>query len=459
MGNAKIIFQMFSLTLRRFYGTLGSKLRHVAVVGSGPAGFYLSQQILKQKDLNVQIDLYEKLPVPFGLVRYGVAPDHPEVKNVEGTFTKVAQDPRVQFLGNVTLGQDVKTKELMQNYDAVVLAYGAAKDRTLGIPGESSKNVISARNFVGFYNGLPEDRNLDFNLDTDHAVVIGLGNVAIDVARVLCTPIDELAKTDITEAALEKLSNSRIKKVTILGRRGPLNVAFTIKELRELIHLKGCKPSFDLQDFPMSRDVTKTLQRPRKRLTELLFKSVLDPPTQKQLDLWGSNPSKEWKLQLLRTPKEIHADLDDNVTGLTVEINQLKGLEDIQPTGNLEKIDCGLILRSIGYFAVPVEDGIPYDAKSGIVPNVEGRVTGENGLYCAGWLATGPRGVIVDTMTEAFKVGQTVSSDLKMLPNDHTKQGFASIQPLLEQRNVRPVSFHEWETINDSEKNLGKPSG
>jgi len=159
---------MFSLTLPRFYGTLGSKLRHVAVVGSGPAGFYLSQQILKQKDLNVQIDLYEKLPVPFGLVRYGVAPDHPEVKNVEGTFTKVAQDPRVQFLGNVTLGQDVKTKELMQNYDAVVLAYGAAKDRTLGIPGESSKNVISARNFVGFYNGLPEDRNLDFNLDTDH---------------------------------------------------------------------------------------------------------------------------------------------------------------------------------------------------------------------------------------------------------------------------------------------------
>lgn len=368
---------MFSLTLRRFYGTLGSKLRHIAVVGSGPAGFYLSQQILKQKDLNVQIDLYEKLPVPFGLVRYGVAPDHPEVKNVEATFTKVAQDPRVQFLGNVTLGkfqieesgshpdclkvviagQDVKTKELMQAYDAVVLAYGAAKDRTLGIPGESSKNVISARNFVGFYNGLPEDRNLDFSLDTDHAVVIGLGNVAIDVARVLCTPIDELRKTDITEAALEKLSSSRIKKVTILGRRGPLNVAFTIKELRELIHLKDCKPSFDLQDFQsMSRDVTKSLQRPRKRLTELLFKSVLDPPTQKQLDLWGSNPSKEWKLQLLRTPKEIHAeDKNDNVTGLTVEINQLKGLEDIQPTGNLEKIDCGLILRSIGYFAIPVE--------------------------------------------------------------------------------------------------------
>ena len=368
---------MFSLTLRRFYGTLGSKLRHIAVVGSGPAGFYLSQQILKQKDLNVQIDLYEKLPVPFGLVRYGVAPDHPEVKNVEATFTKVAQDPRVQFLGNVTLGkfqieesgshpdclkvviagQDVKTKELMQAYDAVVLAYGAAKDRTLGIPGESSKNVISARNFVGFYNGLPEDRNLDFSLDTDHAVVIGLGNVAIDVARVLCTPIDELRKTDITEAALEKLSSSRIKKVTILGRRGPLNVAFTIKELRELIHLKDCKPSFDLQDFQsMSRDVTKSLQRPRKRLTELLFKSVLDPPTQKQLDLWGSNPSKEWKLQLLRTPKEMHAeDKNDYVTGLTVEINQLKGLEDIQPTGNLEKIDCGLILRSIGYFAIPVE--------------------------------------------------------------------------------------------------------
>ena len=214
--------------LKRFLSTATFK-KHVAVVGSGPAGFYLSQQLLKKKDLNLQIDIYEKLPVPFGLVRYGVAPDHPDVKNVESTFTKVAQDDRVRFVGNVSLGQDLKVKELKEAYDAVVLAYGAAKDRTLDIPGENAKNVISARNFVGFYNGLPECANLDLSLDCEHAVIVGLGNVAIDCARVLLTPVDDLKETDITEAALEHLSKSRIKRVSLVGRRGPLQVAFTIK--------------------------------------------------------------------------------------------------------------------------------------------------------------------------------------------------------------------------------------
>ena len=220
--------------LKRFLSTATFK-KHVAVVGSGPAGFYLSQQLLKKKDLNLQIDIYEKLPVPFGLVRYGVAPDHPDVKNVESTFTKVAQDDRVRFVGNVSLGQDLKVKELREAYDAVVLAYGAAKDRTLNIPGENAKNVISARNFVGFYNGLPECANLDLSLDCEHAVIVGLGNVAIDCARVLLTPVDELKGTDITEAALEHLSKSRIKRVSLVGRRGPLQVAFTIKVI-----LKKC---------------------------------------------------------------------------------------------------------------------------------------------------------------------------------------------------------------------------
>lgn len=449
--------------------TLNSqKIAQVAVIGSGPAGFYLTQQILKHKELkHVQVDIYEKLPVPFGLVRFGVAPDHPDVKNVEATFTKVANDPRVNFIGNVTLGQDIKTAELQSAYDAVVLAYGAGKDRTLGIPGESASNVLSARNFVGYYNGLPEDKNLAFNLDTDHAVIIGLGNVAIDVARVLTTPVDDLKGTDITEPALEKLSKSRIEKVTIIGRRGPLQVAFTIKELREMLHIPNCRACFDLQDFQgMSKDLIQTLKRPRKRLTELLFKAAFDEPTVKQQDLWGSNPSKSWHLKLLRTPKEIHADSKTGqVSGITLGINRLVGsnytedqkIEEIE--GKSETLDCGLILRSIGYFGVPVEPGIPYDAKKGIVPNIEGRV--EPGLYCAGWLATGPRGVIVDTMTEAFKVGQTIANDLLSTSSQNHKVGFADIQRLLEERRVHWVSFQDWNKIDELEKikgqNVGKP--
>jgi adrenodoxin-NADP+ reductase len=455
---------MQSLIVKRLLSSSVSKGRqHVAVVGSGPAGFYVSQQLLKQKSLDLNIDIYEKLPVPFGLVRYGVAPDHPDVKNVETTFTKVAHDDRVRFVGNVAVGQDVKVAELRQAYDAVVLSYGAGKDRILDIPGENSDNVLSARNFVGFYNGLPEDKDLTISLDCEEAVIVGLGNVAIDVARVLTTPVDQLRGTDITEAALDKLSKSRIKRVYLVGRRGPLQVAFTIKELREMLHIQGCQPCFDQNDFVgMSNDLIQNLKRPRKRLTELLFKAISEAPTQKQLDIRGANPEKEWHLKLLRSPLEIHSDHNNSVASMTLGINQLVGNEMtesqvVKAKGTSERIDCGLVLRSIGYQSVRVEDGIPYDEKKGIVPNVDGKV--ETGLYCSGWLATGPRGVIADTMNEAFKVGQTITNDLKELQEASAKKGFSVIADLFRQRNVRPVNFGDWEKIDAKEKALGETSG
>ncbi len=462
---------MRSLITRRLLSTVAnkSKVKHVAVVGSGPAGFYVSQHLLKQKSVDVQVDIYERLPAPFGLVRYGVAPDHPDVKNVEATFTKVAKDSRVRFVGNVAVGQDVKVSELRSAYDAVVLSYGAAKDRDLGIPRENSKNVISARNFVGFYNGLPEASGLDVSLDCETAVIIGLGNVAIDVARVLVTPIDELKETDITEAALEKLSKSRIKRVFLVGRRGPIQVAFTIKELREMLHIKGCRPCFDSKDFQgLTSDIVSGLQRPRKRLTELLFKSVREGPTDKQLPLWGENHSKEWHLKLLRSPLEIHADDSDAVEAITLGINRLvPGSKDewteaqgVEDTGLKERLDCGLILKSIGYKSVKVEDGIPFDETKGIVPNVDGKVEATDGLYCAGWLATGPRGVIVDTMTAAYKVGQTITNDLENFSDTKTSVGgYEVIANLFKERNVTPVSFQDWEAIDEKEKELGEISG
>ncbi|KAG8296426.1 hypothetical protein J6590_057538 [Homalodisca vitripennis] len=224
----------------------------VCVVGSGPAGFYVTQHLVKNNE-QLEVDIYERLPVPFGLVRYGVAPDHPEVKNVINTFTKTAQHPRVKFCGNVSLGEDLTLRDLKDAYHAVVLrchmtkvlnTYGAERDRELGLAGESLVNVVSARRFVGWYNGLPADRDLMPLLDTDTAVVLGQGNVAIDVARILLTHIDVLKKTDITAHALSMLAASRVQRVVLVGRRGPLQVAFTIKELREMTRLHGVTTEF-----------------------------------------------------------------------------------------------------------------------------------------------------------------------------------------------------------------------
>ncbi len=303
----------------------------------------------------------------FAQVRFGVAPDHPEVKNVESTFSKVASSSRVSFLGNVSVGDDgdVSLEKLREMYDAVVLAYGAAKDKILGmrpfsqmslgtralkllyfrlgIPGEKSPNVLSARSFVGFYNGLPDEMGLKIDLSHEVAAVVGLGNVALDVARVLLTPVDVLRKTDITEAALDLLSNSKVKHVHIIGesfkshlpamflsrvllsnpgRRGPLHVAFTIKELREMISL--CKPCFDRNDFEGVKVIVPKLQRPRKRLTELMAKTALDPPTEKQKELWKTNDNT-WTLKLLRTPEEILSRDGATVSGIKLGINRLVG--------------------------------------------------------------------------------------------------------------------------------------
>ncbi len=287
-------------------------------------------------------------------VRFGVAPDHPEVKNVESTFARVVEKSggRARFFGNVPVGGggagSVSVRRLREKYSAVVLAYGAEQDRRLGIPGEELENVVSARDFVNAYNGLPPSdassapRIPDLSRCGDCAAVVGAGNVALDVARVLLTPVDELRKTDITEEALEALSRSSIRRVDLVARRGPLHVAFTIKELREMVNLPGCVPVLDKGDFAPLREVVKTLKRPRKRLTELMVKTALDPPTEKQVVIMFLNleticdilntflqaalregANKSWSLKLLRTPLEVLSDGDGRVSGLKMEVNRL----------------------------------------------------------------------------------------------------------------------------------------
>jgi adrenodoxin-NADP+ reductase len=248
-------------------------------VGSGPAALYTAQYILKCLANNVNVDIYEKLPVPFGLVRYGVAPDHQDVKNVINSFTDTLRSPNVQFYGNINIGQDLKTNELLHAYDCVVLAYGSLSENYLNIPGEKAfGNFISAKDFVGWYNGFPENRNFQINLKCKHALIIGAGNVALDIARILLSPIDKLKKTDISDHSLEKIKNeNQIEDVTIVARRGVLNTAFTLKELRELTKIETIHTVFDVNDFKSINvdGLLKKFARPRRRLTEYMYSLVM----------------------------------------------------------------------------------------------------------------------------------------------------------------------------------------
>ncbi|ORX61797.1 nucleotide-binding domain-containing protein [Hesseltinella vesiculosa] len=454
---------------RTFATATRSRPFRLAVVGSGPAGFYTCHRLLKEHD-NTQIDMFDALPVPHGLVRYGVAPDHPEVKNVMTTFDKVAEDPRFRFIGNVSVGTPtsvLQVADLKAHYDALLFTYGASEDRHLGIPNEDAYGSTSARTFVGWYNGLPRDQDLQLPLqDTDTAVVIGQGNVALDVARILLTPIDDLRKTDITEAALEALSKSKIKNVHVVGRRGPLQASFTTKELREQLSLPNVRFEADqqwIQQQIAAHEDAINKQRPLKRLMGLLAKGRKD-----------NTGDKSWHLKFLRSPVEILAD-NGNVSGIRYEMNELQGesfdKQRAVGTGQFEDQACGLVLRSIGYKSMPMP-GVPFDAKRGLVPNAYGKILQSPdaaqddtlpGMYTAGWLKRGPTGVIVSTMSDAYDTADTILTDLKnespMLPDDPQRSD--DIVPLIQQRGVQPVSYRDWKKIEAAEfahgVSIGKP--
>ncbi|XP_066470525.1 NADPH:adrenodoxin oxidoreductase, mitochondrial isoform X2 [Tiliqua scincoides] len=431
----------------------------ICIVGSGPAGFYTAQHLLKHHK-RTRVDIYEKLPVPFGLVRFGVAPDHPEVKNVINTFTQTAHSDRCSYYGNVTVGKDVTVEELQKAYHAVVLSYGAEDNRTLGIPGENLAGVYTARAFVGWYNGLPENRDLKPDLSNETAVVLGHGNVALDVARILLSPLEVLRKTDITEESLTVLARSKVKRVCLIGRRGPLQVAFTIKELREMINLPGVRPFLDPADFKGIGDAIKDAPRPRKRLTELMAKTALEDPGEELAGRWAS-ASKEWSLKFLRSPLEVLPGTDGKrVRAIRMAVTRLEGSGETAkavPTGEVEELMCGLILSSIGYKSLQIDPSVPFDSKHGIIPNSLGRVSGAPGLYCSGWVKRGPTGVIITTMNDSFDTAQSVLEDLQSgaLDLSDTKKGGDFVMSILQSR----VLFSDWEKIDAAEVARGKLSG
>ncbi|XP_034182084.1 NADPH:adrenodoxin oxidoreductase, mitochondrial isoform X1 [Osmia lignaria lignaria] len=444
-------------TMNMKFGTICNCIRlfstehtpKVCIVGAGPAGFYAAQQLLKSSS-DIKVDVLDKLPVPFGLVRFGVAPDHPEVKNVVHTFEKIASNTRFQFIGNVNVGKDVTIKKLQELYHTVLLAYGAEEDRTLDIPGENLDNVISGRRFVGWYNGLPRDSNLNINLNVEEAVILGQGNVAIDIARILLSPIDKLKHTDITSFALEKLSQSKVRKVSVVGRRGPLQASFTITELREILKLGGCSTYWRKDDFLNVREIVGTLARPRKRLTELMLKHV---------DEVSSNTirkAKELHPIFLRGPLQFLG--SNSVEGIKFSINRLEGndmsTQIAVPTGSFEEILCNIAFRSIGYKSVQIDSLIPFDFKTGCVKNSGGKV--QDKLYAAGWVATGPVGVILSTMTNAFQVGALINKELSVIEN---KSGYAGLLEILNHKNIPVVSYKDWKKIDKAECERGKELG
>ncbi|XP_027885760.1 NADPH:adrenodoxin oxidoreductase, mitochondrial [Xiphophorus couchianus] len=440
-----------------------SRCPKVCIIGSGPAGFYTAQHLIKACQ-DVEVDIYERLPVPFGLVRFGVAPDHPEVKNVINTFTQTAKHSRCSFYGNVNVGKDVTVGELQGAYHAVVLSYGAEGNRRMGVPGEDLPGVYSAKDFVGWYNGLPSCRELKPDLSCETAVILGQGNVALDVARILLSPSDILKKTDIAQPALEALAESRVRKVLIVGRRGPMQVACTIKELREMVNLPGTRPEMVTADFEGVSEALKDVPRPRKRLTDLLLKTALDAPGDKELER-RRNAAKVWGFLFYRSPTEILADPGCSRTaGIRLAVNRLEGSGDAARavlTGEVEDVSCGLVISSIGYKSLPIDPAVPFDSRRAVVPNSVGRVHQAAGLYCSGWLKTGPTGVIATTMNNSFDTARSLLEDMDSgaLDVSAAKPGSQAVSSLLEERGVKPVTFSDWEKIDSLETRRGEARG
>ncbi|KAI4351210.1 hypothetical protein L6164_005588 [Bauhinia variegata] len=462
------IFQARTRLFRSF-STLSSKPLRVCVVGSGPAGFYTAEKMLKAHQ-NSEIDIIDRLPVPFGLVRSGVAPDHPETKIVINQFSRVAKHERCSFFGNVTLGSSISLAELRELYHVVVLAYGAESDRSLGIPGENLKGVHSAREFVWWYNGHPDCQNLDPDLkNSNTAVILGQGNVALDVARILLRPTTELATTDIASRALAALEESSIRKVYLVGRRGPAQAACTAKELREVLGIHNLDIHIleaDLLLTPADEEELKS-SRIQKRVYELLSKAANTRHAHTGLD------QRELHFVFFRKPdcfleSECRT---GHVSGVHFEKTILKGISPGKQiatgTGQFEDIKCGMVLKSIGYKSVPV-DGLPFDHQKGVVPNNKGRVLRdakggstllEEGLYVCGWLKRGPTGIIATNLYCAEETVFSISEDLEKgvlassLPLQ--KPGREGLLKLLYDRNIRIVSFGDWEKIDSEERRLG----
>ena len=431
----------------------------IAVVGAGPSGFYAIESLLNS-DLRVHINLIEKLPAPFGLVRYGVAPDHPKLKQVSLIFDKIAQHPDVAYFGNVIVGEDVSIEDLKSTHHAVILCNGASSDRRLEIPGEDLKGSHTATEFVAWYNGHPDYRDYEFDLSHDVAVIIGQGNVAADVCRILSKPVDELRSTDIANHALQQLAESKIRDVHVIGRRGPAQAKFTSKELRELGALTHCATSvsqigFDFEPQDFAELAEKTNDNAVKCVEH--FKSFGSiPPT---------NESRSLTFDFLLSPQEFVG--KNQLEKIVFNRNRLEGEAFSRraiATNMQTEIECGLCFRSIGYRGLPMT-GVPFDDRKGIFPNTGGHLHDAKGipfgqLYTSGWIKRGPSGVIGTNRADSAETVSRLLDSLAELRSVGLRdpEDFAR---LTHHKNIRSIGYGQWQMIDAAEtqggQNAGKP--
>ena len=435
----------------------GGRVR-VAVVGSGPAGFYAAGHLLASEEPQVEVDLIERLPTPWGLVRLGVAPDHPNIKAVSRAFEKIAARPGFRFFGNVDVGRDISHEELASLYDAVVYAVGAQTDRRLGIPGEDLPGSWAATEFVAWYNGHPDFQELEFDLSGERAVVVGNGNVALDVARMLALTEEELASTDTTDPAIEAIVGSGLREILVLGRRGPVQAAWTPVELGELGELAGADVVVDPADLELDETSAAELEaapQTVKRNLDLLRDYAAREPAGKQRLI---------RLRFRASPVAISG--DGSVEGVEIVPNRLEPADDGRvravAAGEPEPVPCGIVFRSVGYHGVPVP-GVPFDERRGTIGNRAGRVLDESGepvagLYCTGWIKRGPSGVIGTNKKDGTETAESLLEDARagLLP---AQAGDRRLEELLAERDVEAVLYPGWEAIDAAERTAGEPLG
>ena len=420
--------------------------RAVAIVGSGPAGFFAAAALLDLEDVEVHVDMYERLVTPSGLVRAGVAPDHPKIKRVAATFDKTAEHERFRFFGNVELGTHVHRDDLLERYDAVLYTVGASAERRLQIPGEDLPGSVGALDFVAWYNGHPDFADHEFDLGVKRAVVIGNGNVALDVARILASPRSTLASTDIAEHALEALVDNAVEEVVVIGRRGPVEAAFTTAEVAELGEMTQAEivvEGADLHEIDIDAQAPMT-----KRMLHALEHYV---------DQEQPRAERRVVLRFRTSPVEILG--EEKVTGIVLGRNQLHNDGErvvARDTGEREELEAGLVVRAVGYRGVALP-GVPFDSDAAVVPNVEGRVSGGEREYVAGWIKRGPSGVIGTNKKDARETVAHLADDLRATP---ASRGVVPVDTgWLEERQPDLVPWSGWTAIDEHERAAGEPHG
>lgn len=432
---------------------------HVAIVGSGPSGYFAAASLLKFADANddadVHVDMLEMLPTPWGLVRSGVAPDHPKIKSISAQFEKTALDPRFRFFGNIVVGDHVQAAELAERYDAVIYAVGAQSDRSLGIPGEDLPGSVAAVDFVGWYNAHPHYEEMAPDISSGRAVVVGNGNVALDVARILVTDPDVLATTDIADHALKSLHDRGVEEVLIVGRRGPLQAPFTTLELRELGDLEGLADVdviVDPADFEdiSDADVEAASKTVRNNIKVLRGYSEREPRGAKRRIVFRFRTS----------PIEIKG--EGRVESIVLGRNQLvddNGRIVAKDTGEREELPAQLVVRAVGYRGVPTP-GLPFDDRSGTIPHTSGKIDGRRNEYVVGWIKRGPTGVIGSNKSDSQETVDTLVSDLSGADLADVDADYSEklVEWLLE-RQPKLITDDHWKLINEYERSAGEPHG